>query len=124
MARILVIDDSSFQRMTFKHLLLRMGHEPILAENGGIGLLRAVKMNPAAILLDLNMPIIDGFQLLEQLRKRDIDVPAAVISADDQEVNVRRCRELGAHEFITKPVQATELAEAIERMLGGRRKVL
>ncbi len=118
MARILVVDDSSFQRMAFKALLKELGHEPLLAENGGLGLLRAVKLAPDAILLDLNMPIIDGFRFLEQLRKRSIDIPAAIISADDQEINVTRCQELGAAEFIRKPAKLEELAAALERMLG------
>ncbi len=117
MARILVVDDSSFQRMTFKSLLLSQGHEPILAENGSIGLRRAQKECPDAILLDLNMPGLDGFKFLEQLRQREIDTPTGVISADTQESNVERAKELGAREFVSKPVDGGDLAAALGRML-------
>lgn len=120
MARILVVDDCSFQRLAFKDILVSQGHEPIFAENGAIGLRKAQTEQPDAILVDLNMPVIDGFQLLELLRKREIDTPAGVISADDQEVNLVRCRELGALEFVCKPVDPRELGRAIDRMLLSR----
>ncbi len=116
MARILVVDDSSFQRLMVKNLLLDHGHEPILAENGAVGLER-LSQQPKVVLCDLVMPVVDGFQFLEALLERQDTPPTIVISADIQESAKARCMELGARGFLNKPVTGEQLIETLAALL-------
>lgn len=116
MARILVVDDSSFQRQIVKNILVECGHETILAENGAIALQR-LEEAPDVVLCDLVMPVIDGFEFLEALAQRKSTVPALVISADIQESSRTRCLELGAKGFLNKPVAADSLLDALAPLL-------
>lgn len=118
MARILVVDDSSFQRMMIKNLLLEHGHEPILAENGAVALER-LDEEPDAILCDLVMPVLDGFELLETLGRSESPVPTIVVSADIQESARARCLELGASGFLNKPMDGGRLLQTLEGLLTG-----
>lgn len=118
MARILVVDDSRFQRMMLKNLLTQQGHEAILAENGQVAL-EQLETNPDAILCDLVMPILDGFQFLEAMLEREAKVPTLVISADIQKSAKERCLELGAAGFLNKPVEEGHLMEQVAKMLSG-----
>lgn len=118
MARILVVDDSRFQGMMLKSLLTGRGHEALLAENGQEALDQLAE-SPDAILCDLGMPILDGFQFLEAMVERETKVPTLVISADIQKSAKERCLELGAVGFLNKPVEECELMEQVEKMLCG-----
>ena len=120
MARILVIDDSSFQRMMVKNLLIEHGHDPILAENGAVALER-LEEQPDAVLCDLVMPVLDGFEFLETLSRSESKVPTIVISADIQESARTRCLELGASGFLNKPLVEEQLLQALEGLLPAER---
>jgi len=96
-----------------RHMLIDRGHEPILAENGAVGLMKLKSHRPDAILLDLVMPVIDGFEFLEDLQSRGDPTPAIVLTADIQDSVREICEELGARDFLNKPIQA----KCLERVL-------
>lgn len=114
MARILIIDDSSFQRGIIRKTLLQAGYETIEAKNGEEGLLRALDAAPDLILLDLVMPEMDGFTVLTELQKQQNAVPVLVLTADIQEITREQCLALGATGFLNKPVKAEELIRAVQ----------
>ncbi|MCB9915293.1 MAG: response regulator [Planctomycetes bacterium] len=118
MARILVVDDSSFQRMMVKNLLIAHGHEPILAENGQVGLER-LQEHPDVVLCDLVMPVLDGFQFLETVASHERPVPTVVISADIQASARERCMQLGARGFLNKPVAEDQLLRTLAELIQG-----
>ena len=101
--RVLICDDSSFARKQMASALPKEWDvEVSFAGNGKEGM-EALKSNPAEILfLDLNMPEMDGYEVLEAIRAENIDVMTIVVSGDVQPQAHRRVLQLGALDFIKK----------------------
>ncbi len=117
MARILIIDDSSFQRRIVRGMLTPEGYEIVEAGNGAEGLVLAGD-EIDCVLLDLIMPEMDGFAVLEALHRDRPGLPAIVLSADIQDATRKQCLELGARGFLNKPPQRGALLAAVREMLG------
>ncbi len=117
MAKILVVDDSRFQRNIIRGLLEDNGHETILAENGAMAL-DMLGEQPDMVLCDLVMPVLDGFQFLEKMLEREDKVPTIVLTADIQDSARTRCEDLGAAHFLNKPVNESMLIEQMAIVLG------
>lgn len=117
MARILIVDDSMFQRKAMRNLVVEYGHDAILAENGAIGLRMLEEETPDAVILDLVMPVLDGIGFLESVREQDCATPILVVSADVQDCVREQCMDLGARGFLNKPMRGDELNEALSVLL-------
>ncbi|MFT7668380.1 MAG: CheY-like chemotaxis protein [Planctomycetota bacterium] len=117
MARILVIDDSCFQRNTLGRILYSEKHEVIYAPNGAMGLEQLKYVEIDAILVDYLMPVMDGLRFLEELCKLEDPPPAALVTADNQPFICTKAAQLGASKFLSKPIKEEELIEAIELLL-------
>ena len=118
MAKILLVDDSRFQRNYVSKMLVRMGHEVITAENGKAGLEMSQSEKPDLIITDILMPVLDGIGFLRGLKEQNSRIPAIVSSADIQESTRTECLDLGAIDFLTKPAKRTGLETAIAKALG------
>ena len=120
MARVLVIDDEPDVRWLLRLSLERAGHEVLLAEDGLRGVAMAQRQHPDAIVLDLMMPVMDGYGVLDALRKDDRTsrVPIVMLTAKALDDDRRRCEEAGATRFLTKPFEPLDLAATIEGLLG------
>ncbi len=118
MARILIVDDSMFQRLKVGEILRKAGHEVLEASGGQDGLEVAVEARPDGMILDLLMPKMDGFEVMERLRDKGLEIPVIVLTADIQETTRQRCRQLGAREVLNKPPKERDLIEAVNKALG------
>jgi DNA-binding response OmpR family regulator len=117
--RLLVVDDNPDNRDVLKQLLSRQGHTIGLAENGKVAL---EMMRSAAwdlVLLDIMMPIMDGYEALRQIKADEKlrDVPVIVVSALDEIQSVVRCIEMGAEDYLTKPFDPTLLRARLNASL-------
>ena len=121
MTRILVIDDSSFQRRIVTGILKEAGYDLLVAENGREGLERAQEEAPALIITDLLMPEFDGFYLLNVARQCNLGIPVLVLTSDIQDSTRDQCRTLGAAGVVNKPVKKEILLTAVTRALSGER---
>lgn len=121
--RVLVIDDDAGIRLVVRMYLQQHGFEVVVADNGLDGLAWAQAQPPDAIVLDLMMPVVDGFQVLAQLRedRRTKDVPVVVLTALPAAAVHERVRILGADEVVTKPFHGDDLVAAIHEHVGGLR---
>ena len=117
MAKILLVDDSSFQRKNVSKMLVAMGHEVVAVENGKVGLEKAETDQPDLIITDLLMPVMDGISYLRGLNARKLMIPVVVVSADIQKASRTECMELGARTFLNKPIKEHDLKEAIAKAL-------
>lgn len=122
-ARLLVADDNKVNRLLLQRSLELQGHAVECAANGRVALdmLRAGRYD--LMLLDMEMPEMDGFQVLEQLTN-DLalrDLPVIVTSSLEGIANVVRCIELGAEDYLTKPVNAVLLKARIGASLEKKR---
>ena len=108
-SQILLVDDSAMSRMILKEIL--GGDYRILeAENGQECLekMQAEAGNIALVLLDINMPVLDGFEVLKAMNVNHTieDIPVIMISSDDSDAAIRRSYELGASDYVTRPFDA------------------
>jgi CheY-like chemotaxis protein len=119
MARVLVIDDEPDVRWLLRLSLERVGHEVILAEDGLRGVAMAQRQRPDAIVLDLMMPVMDGYGVLEALAKdaRTAALPVLVLTAKAIPEEEARVTGAGAKRFLTKPFDPDDLASEVERLL-------
>jgi len=133
MARILVIDDERSVAHVMRLVLEQRDHEVFVAEDGSRGLALAQRQTPDVILLDLMMPIMDGFATLEELRSnpRTAPIPVVIVTAMQPEQVEQRCYSMGARAYVRKPfdagiligtvedITATAAAALLARSLGG-----
>jgi twitching motility two-component system response regulator PilH len=117
MAKILIIDDSSFQRKILSGILKEGGHDIMIAENGKDGLESIEKEKPDLIITDLLMPEYDGHFFLEQAKAKNIQIPVLIVTSDIQESTRNRCIARGAAGFVNKPVKKETLLRAINKVL-------
>lgn len=122
-ARLLVVDDNKVNRLLLSRSLEQQGHSVASAENGRVALdmLRGETFD--LVLLDMEMPEMDGFQVLEQL-VGDLhlrDIPVIVTSSLEGIDNVVRCIELGAEDYLTKPVNPVLLKARLGASLEKKR---
>lgn len=113
---VLVVDDSPIARkMLIRSLPAEWDVEIAQAANGveALAAYRAGKVD--VMFLDLTMPEMDGYEVLETLRREDLNCLVIVVSADIQERAQARIRELGAIAFIQKPVSAAGLSEVLKQ---------
>jgi chemotaxis protein methyltransferase CheR len=110
-AKILVVDDMPQNIRILRDRLIAYGYQVIEAANGEEAIHKIQEANPDAVLLDILMPKMDGYQVLERL-KSDIKLrhmPVIMISAVDQLESVAKCLELGAEDYLCKPFNAVIL---------------
>ncbi len=120
---VLLVEDEDQLRRVMKDLLEREGYTVAEARDGGQALDQVDRLAPDVIILDLNLPGLDGFSVLSQIRSRPAtrDIPVMVLTAKGDEDNEVRVFELGADDFITKPFRARALSARLEAVLGRHR---
>ncbi|MBD0301883.1 MAG: hybrid sensor histidine kinase/response regulator [Tolypothrix sp. T3-bin4] len=119
MTRILIIEDEQTVRENLLELLEAEGFEATGAENGAIGARLALSYLPDLIISDVMMPELDGFGVLELLRKNPLTdtIPFIFLTAKVDPADLRRGMCLGADDYLTKPIRAKDLLQAIATRL-------
>lgn len=116
--RILVVEDDADTRALLERFLTGAGFEVLLAEDGVEALLTMGRMELDLILSDINMPNLDGLKLLEIVTQQGRQIPVVLLSADrEPEVEVQGL-ELGAADFIHKPIRKEVVVQRLRRVLG------
>jgi type IV pilus assembly protein PilB len=120
---VLLVEDEDQLRRVMKDLLEREGYTVAEARDGVQALDQVDRFAPDVIILDLNLPGLDGYSVLTQLRSRPAtrSIPVMVLTAKGDEDNEVRVFELGADDFITKPFRAKALSARLEAVLGRHR---
>ena len=121
--KVLLVDDEDSLRKVMKDLLERDGYVVTEARDGVQALDQVDRVGPDIIVLDLNLPGLDGYGVLSHLRSRPATagIPVIVLTAKGDEDNEVRVFELGADDFLTKPFRARALSARLEAVLGRRR---
>ena len=122
-SKVLLVDDEDSLRKVMKDLLERDGYIVTEARDGVQALDQVDRVGPDIIVLDLNLPGLDGYGVLSHLRSRPATagIPVIVLTAKGDEDNEVRVFELGADDFLTKPFRARALSARLEAVLGRRR---
>jgi two-component system, chemotaxis family, chemotaxis protein CheY len=115
---ILTVDDSRTMRDMLRIALASAGYEVIQAEDGMHGLEVLSGCKPDVIVTDINMPRLDGFGFIEQVRTHDCHraIPILVLSTESSQEKKMRARDAGATGWIVKPFEPTKLVDAVRRV--------
>jgi len=118
MPLVLLVEDEETLRKVLRNLLERDGFDVAEAADGAEALSAVDRLSPDAVVLDLNLPVLDGYDVLSRLRTRSTSatLPVLVLTANGDEASEVRALKMGANEFLTKPFRP--------RALGARLKLL
>jgi DNA-binding response OmpR family regulator len=114
--RILVVDDEPTLVATVKYNLEREGYSVVTAADGETALSRAREDRPDLVILDVMLPVIDGFEVCRLLR-REMNVPILMLTAKTEEVDRVVGLEIGADDYVTKPFSMRELMARVRALL-------
>jgi len=122
--RILYVEDAEVIRDTISRLLEVYGYKVAYAKNGQEGVEMAIKWKPDLVLMDLRMPIMDGFKAIQEIRfhPETKHIPVFVVSAWSSRKERDQAKLAGADEFFVKPPDLNRLIEAIERAVAAASK--
>jgi signal transduction histidine kinase len=125
MVKILIVEDETNIRDALRDILEINDYEVVEANNGFQGSMKAVKEKPDLIISDINMPEMDGFEMLAALKScmdQDLLPPFIYLTAKVEVINMRRGMALGADDYILKPFDAIDLLEAVKVKLEKRKE--
>jgi len=120
MKTILIIDDENYINRLVHFNLLEDGYNVITSSSGREGLELIKKRRPDLVILDIAMPEMDGFTVMEKMREDDRlrEIPVLVLTAKVMEEVENRARKLGAAGFMTKPFSPSDLSSRVSEIIG------
>jgi CheY-like chemotaxis protein len=121
MARILLVEDNEMNRDMLSRRLQRRDHEISIAMDGQEALDKAIAEKPDLILMDMSLPILDGWEATRRLKAHATtkSIPVIALTAHAMASDEQKAREAGCDDFDTKPVELPRLLEKIQRLLPG-----
>ena len=119
-AKILIVDDEPFNVDVLLQELEELDYELITASNGQEALEQIKSRQPDLILLDLMMPVLDGFAVLSEIKADDSlrDIPVIIVSAASDSKSIVKGIKQGADDYVTKPIDAEHLKSKLKDHLG------
>jgi two-component system OmpR family response regulator len=115
--RVLIVEDDPIILDLITTRLDIAGYDTYFARDGFEGLARLHELRPSALILDLNMPRLDGFGLLRKMRLEGLNTPTMVLTARNQPDDVQQAIALGARDFLAKPFKDEQLLQRVGRLL-------
>jgi CheY-like chemotaxis protein/HPt (histidine-containing phosphotransfer) domain-containing protein len=115
---LLVVDDDAFSRKLMAMYLAPLGGEVLQAASGAECLQRVAEGVPQLVLMDCQMPEMDGFETVTRLRAQGYEGVILALTGNSDEVTLQRCREVGMNGHLSKPIQAPALKQAVQQALG------
>ncbi len=117
--KLLVVDDDKDIVQTLQKRLIQEGYEVAVAYDGDEALVKVKEENPDVILLDLVMPRMDGFQVIQEVREKYKDKwrPIIIISAKAELESVKKCYSMEADHYLTKPCTMEDVLRGIAIMI-------
>jgi len=122
MARILLVEDNELNRDMLSRRLAREGFEPLLAVDGEQGVDLALRERPDLILMDMNLPKLDGWEATRRIKRyaQTKDIPVIALTARTMAGDRERALAAGCDDYDTKPVKFAGLLEKIAALLGAK----
>lgn len=125
---VLIVDDAADTRESVKKILSLEPSVQVVgeAENGKDGVEKARKLKPTVVLMDINMPVMDGIQATEVVCQEALDIGVIILSVQGEQEYFRKAMVAGAREFLVKPFSPDELLNAVKRVheLSSKRRAL
>ena len=124
MTKILLVEDNEMNRDMLSRRLERRGYEVVIAVDGQLGVDLAQSTSPDLILMDMSLPVIDGWEATRQLKAKDAikGTPIIALTAHAMSGDREKALEAGCDDYDTKPIELPRLLGKIEALLGARAK--
>lgn len=122
MPKILVVEDNEMNRDMLSRRLERRGYEVVTAVDGGEGVARAKSDQPDVILMDISLPVMDGYQATQQIKAapETHDIPIIALTAHATAADREKALGAGCDDYDTKPVELPRLLDKIQEWVGKR----
>ena len=119
MPRILLVEDNELNRDMLSRRLARKGYEVLLAEDGAKGVAAVAAERPDLVLMDMSLPVLDGWEATRRLKADPGTraIPVIALTAHAMSTDRERAAEAGCDDYDTKPIELPRLLEKIERLL-------
>ena len=119
MARILLVEDNEMNRNMLTRRLERKGHQVIMAVDGRQAIDLAAAETPDLILMDMSLPVMDGWEATRRLKAGDATkrIPIIALTAHAMAEDERKAREIGCDDYDTKPIELPRLLEKMATLL-------
>lgn len=120
MPKILLVEDNEMNRDMLSRRLAKKGFEIVIAEDGERGVAMAASETPDLILMDMSLPVIDGWEATRRIKEGDAtgSIPIIALTAHAMETDREKALQAGCDDYDTKPVELPRLLEKINRLLG------
>jgi CheY-like chemotaxis protein/HPt (histidine-containing phosphotransfer) domain-containing protein len=115
--RVLAVDDNEVNRNLIKLILTRAGAEVAVAENGQVAVDQATSSPFDIVLMDMQMPVLDGYAATRKLRELGMTLPIVALTAHAMRGDEAKCRTAGCSGFLTKPLQMDLVIESIQQLI-------
>jgi DNA-binding response OmpR family regulator len=115
--KILIIEDDSGIQLSIKDEFESLGYRVFTADNGGEGFKMVREKNPDLIILDLMLPVLDGYEVCKKLRGEGNNTPILMLTVRDKEIDKVLGLEIGADDYVTKPFSLRELVSRVKAIL-------
>ena len=117
--KILLVEDNEMNRDMLSRRLVRRGYEVVIAEDGQQGVEMAVSEKPDLILMDMSLPVLDGWGATKQLKASDEmrSIPVIALTAHAMAQDREKALAAGCDDYDTKPIELPRLLEKIEKLL-------
>jgi two-component system, cell cycle response regulator DivK len=123
MTKILLVEDNEMNRDMLSRRLIRSGYEVVLAVDGEQGVALAASGRPDLVLMDMSLPVLDGWEATRRLKADPAtrEIPVIALTAHAMAGDEKKAREAGCDDFDTKPVEFVRLLSKIEGLLQKRK---
>ena len=120
MAKVLLVEDNEMNRDMLSRRLTRKGYEVVVGEDGEAGVEMATSENPDIILMDMSLPVIDGWEATRRIKAdaQTSAIPIIALTAHAMASDREKAMAAGCDDYDTKPVELARLLEKIEKLLG------
>ncbi len=114
--KVLIVDDAQVDRQNLEKIVSEAGHLALLADSGAQAIERALRDKPDLILMDVNMPDMDGFAATRKLKAEDAtkDIPVIFVTGKNQKADIAWGQMLGAKGYITKPYSREQILAQLD----------
>ena len=122
MPKLLLVEDNEYNRDMLMRRLSKKGYEVVVAVDGGEGAEKARSERPDLILMDMHLPVLDGWEATRQLKQAEDtrDIPIIALTADAMAGDKDKALQAGCNDYDTKPIELPRLLQKIQELLPER----
>jgi CheY-like chemotaxis protein len=119
MPKILLVEDNEMNRDMLSRRLVRKGYEVVIAVDGAEGVEMSISKEPDLILMDMSLPVLDGWQATTQIKANSEtqEIPVIAITANAMAGDREKCLAAGCDDYDTKPIEFPRLLDKIQKLL-------